>query len=163
MKKGRGESEGEVARSIVTENRKARFHYQILDVLEAGIVLSGAEIKSIRSHGMSIEQSYVRPQGGEVFLLGAHVQPYGFSNDLTYQPERARKLLLHRREIDSLIGAIERRGLTIIPLKVYILRGRVKVEIAVAKGKTAPDKRDAIQEREDKRSMQRVMKNRNRD
>ncbi len=143
---------------IVAENRKARFDYEILDKYEAGLVLTGPEIKSVRSGGITISEAYVRPDGDEVFLLGAHIAPYKFSAQTDYNPTRSRKLLLNAREIAKLRARVEEKGLTIVPLKVYLKRGFAKIEIGIARGKAAPDKRSAIKDREGKREIARVLK-----
>ncbi len=143
---------------ILSENRKARFNYQILDTFEAGIVLTGAEIKSIRTDGISLGESYVRPDADALYLLNAHINPYKFSDQKDYNPLRQRKLLLHQQEIDKLRGRVEQRGLTIVPLKLYLKRGRAKLEIALARGKAAPDRRDDIKKRESNRELQRELK-----
>lgn len=161
-------NESAAAIKIIAENRKARFTYHITEKFEAGIVLTGAEIKSIRANGISIAESYVRPQSEKigrsetsvgVFLIGAHIAPYQFTADPDYVPTRPRRLLLNRREIDKLSAAVERKGLTIVPLTVYLKKGRAKLEIALARGKDAPDKRQAIKSREGKRELARSVKN----
>lgn len=146
------------ALKVISENRKARFSYHIIETLEAGIVLTGPEIKSIRTSGISVQEGYIRPQGGELFLLGAHIKPYSFSQSDEYDPVRPRKLLLKHREIERLVGAVERKGMTIVVLKVYLKRGLAKLEIALAKGKNAPDKREGIRARESEREMLRGIK-----
>ena len=143
---------------IVSENRKARFNYQILETFEAGIVLSGAEIKSIRADGISLSEAYVHPQSNALFLLNAHIRPYEFSAEKLYDPIRPRQLLLHRREIDKLRGRVEQRGLTIVPLRLYLKRGRAKLEIALARGKAGPDRRNDIKERDSRRELARALK-----
>lgn len=143
---------------IISENRKARFDYHIVESFEAGIVLTGAEIKSIRAGGISLQESYVRPQNGELLLLGAHIKPYSHSANSEYDPVRPRKLLMHKVEIIKLQGKVEQKGLTLVPLKVYLKSGRAKIEIALAKGKSAPDKRHDIKDKEAKRDIARVMK-----
>jgi SsrA-binding protein len=145
-------------RKVLGENRKARFDYHIIERFEAGLVLSGAEIQSVRRGGMSIQESYVRPQNGEVFLLGAHISKYEFSGAKEYDPLRPRKLLLKRSEIEKLAGAVERKGLTVVPLTIYLKNGFAKVEVALAKGKDAPDKRDAIKKREANREASRALR-----
>lgn len=144
---------------IIAQNKKARFNFHIIDKFEAGVVLTGAEIKSIRQGNVTLNESYVRPIRGEVFLLGCHIKPYSFSNDTHYDPIRPRKLLLNKNEIDKLRGRVEEKGLTIVPLSLYLKKGKAKLEIALAKGKDAPDKRDSIKERESKREMSRHLKN----
>jgi SsrA-binding protein len=147
-------SEGE---KILAANRKARFDYHILDTFEAGLVLTGAEIKSMRSGEMSISESYVRPERGELYLLNAHIQPYSHSGDKEYDPRRPRKLLMHRKEIDRLIRELETKGTTIVPLQVHLRKGRAKVQIGLGKGKAAPDKRQDIKKREINREIARAM------
>ncbi len=143
---------------IISENRRARFEYHFIERFEAGIVLSGAEIKSVRQGGINIAESYVRPFQNELFLVGAHIKPYAFNADPEYDPTRFRKLLLHRREIDKLRGSIEKEGLTIIPTKIYLKGGRAKLEIALAKGKKTHDKRDDIKSKDAARQIARAMK-----
>jgi len=143
---------------IIVSNRKARFNYHILETLEAGLVLTGAEIKSIRLGKMSIEEGYIRPFNDGMYLLQAHIEPYVHSGELNYDPVRPRKLLLHKHEIDQLRGRVEQKGLTIVPLNVHLKKGKAKLEIGLAKGKDAPDKRQSIKEREVKRELQRVLK-----
>ncbi len=143
---------------IISENRKARFNYHILENFEAGLVLSGAEIKSIRAGGISLQESYVRPSNGELLLLGAHIMPYEHSTNSEYDPVRPRKLLMHKVEILKLQVKVEQKGLTIVALKVYLKAGRAKIEIGLAKGKAAPDKREGVKDREAQRDIARVLK-----
>ena len=145
-------------KKMVAVNRKARFEYEILEIFEAGIVLTGSEIKSIRQGGLSLAESYVRPQGTEILLLNAHIREYAFSKHEEINPERPRKLLLHASEIGKLRTRVEQKGLTIVPLGAYLKRGRAKIEIAIARGKAAPDKRDSIKERDAKRDLARFIK-----
>jgi SsrA-binding protein len=140
---------------IITENRKARFDYHILDSFEAGLVLTGAEIKSIRTGEISVNEAYVRPQGSELFLLNAYIKPYAHSGDKEYDPRRPRKLLLHRKEIAKLTRELETKGTTIVPLKIYLKSGRAKIEIALGKVKAAPDKSQDIKKREADREVAR--------
>jgi len=147
-------------RKIIVANKKARFNYHIEETFEAGIVLTGPEIKSIRDGGVSISESYIVPEGDELFLINAHIKPYAFNPDTKYSPTRKRKLLMHKREIDRLRGRVEAKGYTIVPLNVYLRRGLAKVEIALAKGKASPDKRQATKERELKREAERAIKTR---
>lgn len=138
-------------------NRKARHDYLILDSFEAGIMLAGAEVKSIREGRATLGEAYARVQGGEVWLLGMHVSPYSYSRgDL--DPVRPRKLLLHHREIDELTRATAEKGVTLVPLKLYFKDGRAKIDLGVARGKRAYDKRHALKEREAKRETDRAMK-----
>lgn len=139
----------------VASNRKANFDYFILDKFEAGIVLTGSEIKSIRAGQMSIKEAYVRlDEEGEVWLVESHVAPYDPASRMNHEPKRPRKLLLHRKEIAKLGDEIRQKGLTIIPLQVYLKEGRAKIEIAVAKGKKQYDKREAIAKRDTEREIQ---------
>jgi len=145
---------------VLAANRRARFDYHILDTFEAGMVLTGAEIKSMRSGEMSISEAYVRPQRGELFLLNAHIQPYAHSGDKEYDPRRPRKLLMHRKEIDRLVRELETKGTTIVPLQVHLSKGRAKLQIGLGKGKAAPDKRQDIKKRETDREIARAMSKR---
>ncbi len=130
---------------IVSQNRKARHEYNIIDTLEAGIVLLGPEVKSIREGRINIKDGYVDIRDGEAWLQNVHINPYPYAtNTAKPDPLRARKLLLHKQEIKRLAGKVKERGFTLIPLKVYISRGKVKVEIALAKGKKLYDKREAL-------------------
>jgi len=142
---------------VLAANRRARFDYHILDTFEAGMVLTGAEIKSMRLGEMSISEAYVRPQRGELFLLNAHIQPYSHSGDKEYDPRRPRKLLMHRREIDRLVRELETKGTTIVPLEIHLSKGRAKLQIGLGKGKAAPDKRQDIKKRETDREIARAM------
>lgn len=148
---------------VIAVNRKARFQYHIVEDFEAGIVLTGAEIKSVRQGNVNLSDSYVSVRRGELWLLNAHIGKYAFHTDLEYDPTRARKLLMHRREIERLRGQIEQKGFTAVPLQLYLKRGYAKLQIALAKGKDAPDKRQAVRDRETKREAQRAMKQRSRD
>ncbi len=143
----------------VVRNRKAYHDYEILETFEAGISLKGTEIKAIRSDGVTLQEAYVKVLHGEVWLIGAHVPPYKFGNIHNHEERRDRKLLLHKREINSLKTATKEKGLTIVPLSLYFSKGRLKVKIGIAKGKKSTDKRATIKERDEKRNMQRAMKN----
>ena len=143
---------------IVSENRKARFNYSIIESVEAGIVLTGAEVKSIRLGGLSLQESYIRPDKGEMYLLGAHIKNYSHDTNRDYNPTASRKLLLHKREIEKLSGKVDTKGLTLVPLKAYFKNGRVKIEIALGKGKNVVDKRDDLKEKDSKRELQRRLK-----
>ncbi len=142
---------------LLAENRRASFQYHIIDKIEAGIVLTGQEVKSIRNGNISLKGSYVSQRGGEIYLVGAHIPPYQKQND-NHQPERERKLLLKKREIALLIGILKEKGLTLIPLKVYSRQGFIKVEIAIAKGKKLFDKRESIKKRDIDRNLRRSLK-----
>ncbi len=144
---------------VVTQNRRARHEYEILETFEAGIALSGQEVKSAKYGRMSLKGAYVVPRGNELRLIGATIPPYQPLNaPAGYDEERSRRLLLRRKEIDYLIGKARQKGLTIIPTRVYTRRGLVKAEIAVAKRKRKPDKRRQIKEREEQRKIEREMK-----
>ncbi|MGQ0802419.1 MAG: SsrA-binding protein SmpB [Actinomycetota bacterium] len=142
---------------VAIRNRKARYDYHVLESFECGIVLAGAEVKSIREGHANLQDGYARVEGGEVWLHGMHISPYEFSR-LELEPVRPRKLLLHRKQIDELERATAEKGVTLVPLSVYFKEGRAKVELAVAKGKRQYDKRRAIQERDAKREAERAMK-----
>lgn len=142
---------------VVIRNRKARYDYHVLDRYECGIVLAGAEVKSLRDGRGNLQDAYARVEGGEMWLHGMHVSPYAFSRgDL--DPVRRRKLLLHHREIGELARATAEKGVTLVPLSVYFKDGRAKVELAVAKGKRQYDKRRVIAERDAKREAERALK-----
>ncbi|MCA0400478.1 MAG: SsrA-binding protein SmpB [Proteobacteria bacterium] len=144
---------------IAADNRKARFHYEILDTFEAGIVLTGTEVKSLRDGKATIGESYAEIDDGELFLVNAYIPEYLQANRFNHEPKRPRKLLLQRKQVAKLSIAIEREGMTIVPLKVYFNeRGRAKVEIALAKGKKLHDKREASKERDWKREQGRLLR-----
>ncbi len=146
---------------VVARNRKARHDYFILETWEAGIVLTGTEIKSVRSGKVNLKEGFARFQDGEIWLFQVHISPYESGTYYNHEPARSRKLLLHGAEIRRLIGKIKEKGLTLIPLSMYIKDGkRAKVELALVKGKTKHDKRESIAERDAKRSMEKAMKNR---
>lgn len=145
---------------IVTDNRQARYLYEILETYEAGIQLTGTEVKSIREGKVNLQDGYALIRNGEVWLLNAHISPYtGSGQFFNHDPRRTRKLLLHRQEIRKLIGKVEQQGLTLVPLKMYLKRGLVKVSIALGKGKKLHDKREDLKRRQDQRDIQRAMKN----
>ena len=144
---------------ILAENRKARFEFEILEAFEAGLELFGFEVKAVKSHKMSLEGSYVFPRRGEFYLVGANVAPYQPKNTpKEYDPARDRKLLLHKKEINYLIGKAAMKGLTILPLRVYTKGARIKIEIAIARRMKKHDQRSRIKEREDKRKIERTLK-----
>lgn len=146
-------------KKTVAENRRARFDYHIDEVFEAGIALTGTEVKSLRFGEGSIAESYAEVRGGEVWLVNSNVPEFSHGNRYNHEPKRPRKLLLHEREIGRLTGAVERKGMTLVPLSVYFNgRGRAKVELALAKGKNAADKRATIKERDWKREQARIMR-----
>jgi len=149
-----------MAIKTVTTNRKAYHNYHIQDSVEAGIVLTGTEIKSIRAGRTNLADAYVRPEGGELWLLNAHIARYEAGGYSSHEPMRPRKLLLHRKEIDNLASKILERGFTLVPLKIYIKDSIAKVEVALAKGKKLYDKRESIIRREAEREMGRALKKR---
>lgn len=144
----------------VARNRAARHEYQILDTWEAGIVLTGTEVKSLREGKVNIGDAYGIVRDGEVYLLNMNVSPYERGGYVNHEPTRSRKLLLHKREIRKLIGGVERQGLTLVPLEVYFKGGRAKVRLALAKGKKLHDKRDDARRRDAERDMARAMRHR---
>jgi SsrA-binding protein len=144
----------------VTVNRKATHDYHILRTVEAGVSLLGTEIKSVRNGHVSIREAYVRPQGDELWLVGAHIAHYAPASRTNHDPTRSRKLLLHRKEIRDLLRETQSAGATIVPLRLYLKNGRAKLEIALARGKKEYDKRAAIAKREADRAMQRAMRHR---
>jgi len=144
---------------IVAENRRARFDYAIGDIFEAGIALTGTEVKSLRFGEGSIVESYAEVKGAEIWLINSNIPEFSHGNRNNHEPKRPRKLLLKEREINKMHGAVNRDGMTLVPLSVYFNgRGRAKVELALAKGKKAPDKRATIKEREWKRDQGRLMR-----
>ena len=143
----------------VAENRRARYDYFVEDRFEAGIALTGTEVKSLRQGEGSIAESYATIQGEEVWLINSHIPEYSHGNRMNHEPRRKRKLLLSRREIDKLNGAVTRQGLTLVPLSMYFNgRGRAKLELALARGKKAHDKRETIKERDWNREKQRLLR-----
>ena len=150
---------GMVIKTVAT-NRKAYHNYHIGDSFEAGIALTGSEIKSVRSGRVSLGDAYVRPERGELWLLNAHIARYEASSYLSHEPARPRKLLLHRKEIDSLTSKVAEKGLTLVPTRLYLKGSLAKVEIALAKGKRLYDKRESISRREVERELARATKSR---
>lgn len=144
---------------VVADNRQVRFRYEILETYEAGIELKGTEVKSIREGKVNLRDGYALIRNGEAMLLNVHISPYQSSSDyFNHDPRRTRRLLLHRQEIRKLIGKVEQEGLTLVPLKMYLKRGFVKITIALGKGKKLHDKRETLKQRQDKREMERAMK-----
>ena len=144
----------------IAENRKARHDFELLDRYEAGIVLTGTEVKSLRNGGATLQQAYADLRGTEVWLVGAHIAEYGQGNINNHEPDRDRKLLLHRKEIESLIGKVRERGLTLVPTRMYFKDGKAKVEIALARGKERRDKRRELAKRDADRQIERALKSR---
>jgi SsrA-binding protein len=147
---------------LIADNRRARYEYELLDRFEAGIALLGTEVKSLRAGKASLQHAYAQVRDGEVWLVGANIAEYPQASRQNHEPERDRRLLLHRREIDRLIGKVTERGLTLVPTRMYFKDGRVKVELAVARGKDVRDKRRDIAERDAKRELERALKARGR-
>ncbi|KAF3888774.1 MULTISPECIES: SsrA-binding protein SmpB [Nostocales] len=144
---------------VISDNRQARYLYEILETYEAGIQLTGTEVKSIRAGKANLQDGYALLRDGEAWLINVHISPYTASGQyFNHEPRRTRKLLLRRDELRKLIGKVEQQGLTLIPLKMYLKRGWVKISIALAKGKKIHDKREDIKKRQDQREMQRAMK-----
>ncbi len=147
-----------MAEGLVATNREARHNYHILESLEAGIELKGAEVKSLREHRANLKDSFARVEGDEAFLYNMHISPYPQAGRFGPDPQRRRKLLLHKAEIKRLLGKLTQKGLTLIPLKLYFKRGIAKVELALAKGKRLYDKREAIRRREAERELRRALR-----
>ena len=149
-----------MAEKLIADNRRARHDYQLLERLEAGIVLTGTEVKSLRDGRATLAQAYADVRDGEAWLHGAEIAIYDQGNRANHEPIRPRKLLLHRREIESLYAQVREKGLTIVPTRLYFKDGRVKVELAVARGKETRDKRRDVIERDAKRQIERELKSR---
>ena len=143
---------------LIAENRKARHDYHLSDFVEAGLVLTGTEVKSCRDGRANLRQSYAEIRDGEAWLIGAHISVYDQGNLNNHEPERARKLLLHRRQVDNLFESVREKGMTIVPTRMYFKDGRAKVEIALAKGKDLHDKRADVVKRDADREIQRALK-----
>ncbi len=143
---------------LIAENRKARHNYHLSDFVEAGLVLTGTEVKSCRDGRANLRQSYAEVRDGEAWLLGAHISVYEQGNINNHEPERPRKLLLHRRQVDDLFESVREKGMTLVPTRMYFKGGRAKVEIAVAKGKDVHDKRADVVKRDADREIQRALK-----
>ena len=146
--------------TLIAENRRARHDYDLLERIEAGVVLTGSEVKSAREGHVQLGQAYAEVRGGEAWLVGASIAEYVQSGAFGHEPGRDRKLLLHRREIDSLYGKVRERGLTLVPTRMYFRDGRVKVELALARGRERHDKRRVVAEREAQRQMERALRRR---
>ena len=149
-----------MAVKVIAENRKARHEYQLLDRYEAGIVLTGTEVKSLRDGRATLQRAYADLRGGELWLVGAHISTYDQGNIANHDPDRDRKLLLHRREIEQVTGKVRERGFTLVPTRLYFKDGRAKVEIALARGKDVRDKRRTVADRDAKRHIERELKSR---
>ena len=142
---------------VIATNKKAFFNYHILETYEAGISLLGSEVKSIRAGRISLKESYAETRDGEIFLINCHISPYEAANRFNHEPRRNRKLLLHRRELDRLAADVRQRGYTVVPTKIYLVRGKAKVEIALARGKKRYDKRREIAKRDSQREIDRAL------
>ncbi len=145
---------------VIASNRRARHDYQIIDTYEAGIVLQGSEIKSIREGHVQLKDSFAHVRDGEMFLIGSYIGPYAFSRDGGHEPERSRKLLLQRRQIDRIASDLAEKGLTLIPLRLYLRKGKAKVELGLGRGKRTIDKRETIKQRDLDREMERSLRGR---
>jgi SsrA-binding protein len=150
------------AEKLICANKQARLNYFIDDTFEAGIVLSGTEVKALREGRANLRDSYAQVTDGEVFLYDLHISPYTFGNRYNHEPLRVRKLLLHKQEIRRLYGKTQEKGFTLVPTKLYFKRGRVKVEIGLGRGKKLYDKRETLKRREDERDMARSFRHRDR-
>lgn len=146
----------------IAKNRKAYHNYEILETYEAGIVLKGTEVKSVRQGAVNLNDSYAQIKSGELFLIGVHISPYEQGNRFNVDPTRTRKLLMHRREIDRLYGKVKQQGLTLVPLSFYFKDSKVKVELGLARGKRDYDKRQSLMEKQAKRDIDRQLKKQNR-
>ncbi len=155
-------SEKDAAGSVIADNRKAFFDYHILDTFEAGIALLGTEVKGIREGRANLRDAYARVEGGEVWLYNVHINPYSHRGYADHDPRRKRRLLLHKAEIRKLIGKTVEKGLTLVPTRLYFKNGRVKVALALAKGKQVHDKRETIRRRETDRETRAAVKERSR-
>ena len=147
---------------VVVTNRKATHLYEILETFEAGLVLRGTEVKSLREGQANFKDSYALVEGGELWLVGCHISPYHHGSDANHDPERRRKLLLHRGEINRLLGKVQERGLTLVPLRLYFKNGRAKLELGLGRGRKLHDKRRAIREREMRRELDKAVRSRER-
>jgi SsrA-binding protein len=145
---------------LIADNRRARHDYHLSDRIEAGIELTGTEVKSLREGHLTLQRAFADVRDGQMYLVGAHIPEYAMGNIQNHDPDRVRRLLLHRREIDSLYGKVREKGLTIVPTRVYWKDGRVKVEIAVARGKEVRDKRRDLAERDAQRQIERELRRR---
>lgn len=147
---------------IICKNRKARFNFEVEDTFEVGISLMGSEVKSLRGGKANLSDSYAKFRDGELFLVDAHISPYDQAGRESHEPLRQRKLLLHKRELKKLVGKVVERGFSLVPLKLYFKSGKVKVELALARGKKAYDKREAIKKKDERRELERMVKYRQR-
>lgn len=146
------------AKKIIAKNRRARHEYELLEFFDAGLVLTGTEIKSVRANKVSLAQSFVQPRDGELWLVEAHIAEYEHGNRQNHEPKRPRKLLLHRREINKILDQLAQKGLTAVPTMLYLKNGRAKLEFALARGKKLHDKRQSLAKRDTERQVQRALR-----
>ena len=159
---GKNKKKSDPGAGVLATNRKARRDYDILEQLEAGIILTGTEVKSVKLGHVSVQEGYVHIDDHmEAWLVGCTIQPYEQGNIFNHNQTRERKLLLHRKEIDRLYGKVREKGLTLVPLRIYLVRGKVKIKIGLARGKNVVDKRETIKKRESDRDTQRAMRSHN--
>ena len=151
---------GATGTKLIAENRRARFDYDLLERVEAGLVLTGTEVKSLRDGKVQLGQAFADLRNGEAWLIGASIDEYPGGNRANHVPDRERKLLLHRHELDSLTGKVREKGLTLVPTRLYFKDGRVKIELALARGREKADKRRVIAERDAKRDIDRALRRR---
>ena len=152
-----------MATKNIATNRRARFNYEITDTYEAGIALLGSEVKSLRAGQADLKDSYASVRGGEMWLVGMRISPYEYARDGGHEPERERKLLLHRREIDKIGSLLAEKGLSLLPMRLYFKEGKVKVELGLGRGKAQRDKRETLKRRQADREMERAMRQRSLD
>lgn len=153
-----GTMKKESAIKIVAKNRRASFDYELLERFEAGLVLTGTEIKSVRANQVSLQRSYVQPRDGELWLVEANIAPYTHGNRENHEPTRPRKLLLHKREIAKILDALAQKSLTVVPTILYLKNGRAKVEVALARGKAQRDKRSDLAKKDAQRQVERALR-----
>lgn len=145
-------------KKIIAKNKRARFEYEILELFEAGLLLKGTEIKSIRANKVSLQRSYVQARDGELYLVDAHIAEYEHGNRENHEPTRARKLLLHRKEINKILDQLQQKGLSCVPTMLYLKNGRAKLEIALGRGKKLHDKRQTVAKRDSQRQVERALR-----
>jgi SsrA-binding protein len=154
------ESKSRQGDRVVTSNRRAFHEYFVVDTVEAGLVLTGTEIKSIRDGKVTISEAYARIDNGELWLIGSHISPYSHGNRANHEPDRPRKLLVHKRQLSNLRASIEQKGMTIVPLRLVLRQGRAKLDLGVVRGKKLYDKREASAERQSRRDVERALRDR---
>lgn len=156
----KAESNGRTGDRLITSNRRAFHEYFVVDTIEAGIVLSGTEIKSIREGKVTISEAYARIENGELWLIGCHISPYSHGNRANHDPDRPKKLLVHKRQLNDLRASVEQKGMTLVPLRLALRNGRAKVDIGVVRGKKLYDKRNAAADRQSRRDIDRALRER---